>query len=61
MAKKNLLVVPECEQMLQNYREEIASEFGIHRSVQEMDAVSRNMTKKVISETNEKKSSEDCE
>ncbi|WP_216828003.1 small, acid-soluble spore protein, alpha/beta type [Alkalihalobacterium elongatum] len=61
MTKKNLLVVPECEQMLQHYREEIAMEFGIHRSVQEMDAVSRSMTRKIMDETNKNNNTEECE
>ncbi|MEB1810071.1 MAG: small, acid-soluble spore protein, alpha/beta type [Bacillaceae bacterium] len=61
MSKKNLLVVPECEQMLESYREEIAMEFGVHRSVQEMDAVSRSMTRKVLDKTEETNNMEDCE
>ncbi|MFV8827134.1 small, acid-soluble spore protein, alpha/beta type [Alkalihalobacterium sp. APHAB7] len=61
MPKKNLLVVPECEQMLESYREEIAMEFGVHQSVQEMDAVSRSMTRKVLDQTKKTNSIEDCE
>ncbi|WP_209122401.1 small, acid-soluble spore protein, alpha/beta type [Alkalihalobacillus sp. BA299] len=61
MSKRNLLVVPECEQMLQNYREEIAMEFGVHRSIQEMDAISRSMTKKIMSKTNKNNEVEECE
>ena len=60
MAKRNLLVVPECEQMLNEYREEIAMEFGIHRNIQEMDAVSKLMTEKLLKETKEDRKAEDC-
>ncbi|WP_078554699.1 small, acid-soluble spore protein, alpha/beta type [Bacillus alkalicellulosilyticus] len=57
MKKRNLLVVPEAEKLVQQFKEEIAHEFGIFRSTLEMDAVSREMTQKLTKkkDTNVKK------
>ncbi len=56
------MVVPEATEFVEKYKEEIAQEFGVFRSIQEMDAVSKDMTKKILDKkkeemksTNEKK------
>ncbi|UOE92856.1 small, acid-soluble spore protein, alpha/beta type [Alkalihalobacillus sp. LMS39] len=46
--KKNLLVIPEVEAFLEKYKEEIAHEFGIFRSTQEMEATV-DMAKRLLS------------
>ncbi|WP_096199346.1 small, acid-soluble spore protein, alpha/beta type [Bacillus sp. FJAT-45350] len=48
MTMKNLLLVPESEAFVEQYKEEIASEFGIYRSTQEIDAMSKDMTKALL-------------
>ncbi|WP_026674298.1 hypothetical protein [Alkalihalobacterium bogoriense] len=57
--KKNLLVIPEVEAFLEKYKEEIAHEFGIFRSIHEteatVDMAKRLLTKKGTKEQTKKK------
>ncbi|MGO4887797.1 small, acid-soluble spore protein, alpha/beta type [Anaerobacillus sp. MEB173] len=46
---RNPLIVPEGEQFLQQYKEEIAHEFGIHRSVLESEMLTE-VTKRITEE-----------
>ncbi|MBU8907028.1 spore protein [Desertibacillus haloalkaliphilus] len=59
MVMKNLLLVPGTEDFLNTYKEEIAHEFGMYRSVQEMDASSRDMTKQLLMQTEDEKEGKD--
>ncbi|GAK00299.1 hypothetical protein [Geomicrobium sp. JCM 19055] len=52
--KKNLLDVQGAADMINQYKEEMAHEFGVHHSVQEQDAKAKDMTKTIQEEKNKK-------
>lgn len=54
MVRKNLLLVPQAEELLQKYKEEIAHEFGIFHSVTEMD-YNRPITDTLLNEERREK------
>lgn len=60
MKEKNLLAVPELDAFMETYKEEIAHEFGIHRTILELDTTSKDMTKLLMEKNkSEEKEEED--
>ncbi|WP_133058669.1 small, acid-soluble spore protein, alpha/beta type [Halalkalibacter urbisdiaboli] len=49
--QSNKLVVPEVESFIETYKEEIAHEFGVFHSVQEMDAKAKDMTRTILTKS----------
>ncbi|SDI68189.1 hypothetical protein [Natribacillus halophilus] len=57
MAKnKNLLDVEASQDFVDSYKEELAGEFGVFHSVQQTDAMAKDMTKKVRKQKDEDES-----
>ncbi|WP_017727293.1 small, acid-soluble spore protein, alpha/beta type [Halalkalibacterium ligniniphilum] len=51
MTERNKLLIPQSGAFLEQFREEIAHEFGIHYSVHQTDVQAKNMTKMMMRKT----------